>query len=202
MAFRWLCRHISCQEGKRLARLLGNYKDQLDKEYNLKQDLFMYFRENDIVVKEKTLSSDIKLELTLNRKNFIITFKAGKYDKVDQMHERTIENFFPFQVSYNVKYEACLFECYGVRDSFIVVRTARLKHPIKIKRNSIEATDSVYRGPLMGILKLETAKFLLGNLMEMGISNELINNCIELARDKNERLANRWADKICSFLNS
>jgi hypothetical protein len=202
MAFRWLCRHISCQEGKRLARLLGDYKDKLGKDYNLKQDLFMYFRENDIVVKEKTLSSDIKLELTLNHKNFVITFKAGKYDKIDQIHEKRIENFFPFQVSYNVKYEACLFECYGVKNRFIVVRAARHKHPIKIRRHSIEAADSVYRGPLMSILKPETIKFLLGNLMEMGITNELVKNCVELARDKNERLANRWADKIYNFLNS
>ncbi|OMJ77118.1 hypothetical protein SteCoe_23344 [Stentor coeruleus] len=202
MAFRWLCRRFSCQEGKRLARLLGEYKDQLEKEYSLKQDLFMYLRENDIVVKEKPLSRDIKLELTLSYKNFIITFRAGKYDRIDQIHEKKIENFFPFQVSYNVKYEACLFECYAAKDNYAIVRTTILKHPIKVKRHSIEATDSFYRGPLTGIFEYETRRFLNGNLVEMGITNELVKNCIELARDKNDRLNIRWVDKIQTFLNS
>ncbi|OMJ88139.1 hypothetical protein SteCoe_9954 [Stentor coeruleus] len=202
MVFSWLYRRFSCQEGERLARLLKDYKDRLDKDNIFKQDLLMDFIGNNIVVKEKTLSEDIKLKLTLNNKKFVVTFKAWKYERTDQVHEIIAENIFPFQVSYNVRHEACLFECIGAGDRFIVLRTSRLKYPIKVKRYSIEATDSLYRGPWINILSFKTRKLLAKNLMEMGITNEFIGNCIELARDKYKRLNSTWADKIHNFLNN
>jgi hypothetical protein len=179
---------------KRLIKALTENRKQAVENYELKHDLLLFFREKNAYIKEKKFSPQVKVELELSRKNVVITFNAGRYGKVGNPKFECFEDFFPFQVSYNEKYEACLHECFALEHDFVIQRSAMTRHPVKIKRLEMESSKE-YRGPFRAELPEEAVNLMKKSLIEIGINPELVRHCIYLARDKEERLYSEWIEK-------
>ena len=186
---------------KRLIKALAEVKEDHSKEYKLNLQLLKYFRENEIKIRDKPLTRELRIAFEREKHRVEISFVAGKYPGTDEVNCRESRKFFPFQVSYNKKYDASLFECAGIDSEYIVLRMLLTDYPIRIRRYSI-GKEKEYRGKIAYQHSQDLLKELNRHIKEGLVSQELVVNCINLARDKEERLYGEWVEKIHNFLVS
>lgn len=185
---------------KKLLKLLTTEQKHLNQKYEFKHDNFSFIRQQSIRVKEFPLDPNIRLEFIKNRKFYILTFYSGLYPHTES-GKRLIDTF-PFQLSYNIKYQSLLAECFATGDSFEVLRGFVTDHPITIKRREFSLNTLEYRGPLPKRMKMETFLAFKERFEDDGINLEFIKKCIDIARDKEERLRSEWVDSVIKFINS
>ena len=188
------------QATKRLIKALAKEQKSVNETYEFKINLFSYIRGNSIKVEEKAFSSEVKIRRVIEKNDFVVTFKAGSYPEVSNPNIKEIQNFFEFQASYNSKNLACIFECSAVEDKFIIYNAVMTSYPIKISRNSNSKKKFEYRGRDNTKVSKELSREINDFLKSVGIDQEFVYNCIELARDKEERLYSDWVTKIYKFL--
>ena len=187
---------------KKLIKLLQSELKYLNQTYEFKHEIFSFLRERSIKLKESPLNPEIRLELTHNRKYYILTFKSGLYPNTHKQRPETSNDPFPFQISYNIKTESLLAECYAVDSDYAILRCFLTTHPILLKRNPSTILTKEYRGPLPIRLKGETIEAFRERFEEEGFNMEFIQNCMNIARDKEERLKSEWIENILKFINS
>ena len=187
---------------KKLVKLLQAEQKYLNQTYEFKHEIFSFLRERSIKLKESPLNPEIRLELTQNRKYYILTFKSGLYPNTYKQRPETYDDAFPFQISYNLKTESLLAECYAVDSDYAILRCFTTSHPISIPRNPPSILTKEFRGPLPKRLKSETIQAFRERFEEEGFNMEFIAQCMNIARDKEERLKTEWIEGILKFINS
>lgn len=181
-------------------RLISALGSTLKKQtLNEKNESLEYFKANEMKVFEKKNSREVKLVYERNNKRVELTFVSGKYPEAFEEFSRE-SNLFPFQVSYNKKYNAMLFECMGLNTKYLVTRALYTDYPITLKRVSLRRNGEEYRGRYTDVQAPGTVNSFTDFVQENFVPIALVENCIKYARDKEKRLEYEWLGKVRSFL--
>lgn len=187
---------------KNLLKLLKSEQKHLNQKYEFNHDMFSFIRQHSIRLKESPLDPNIRLEFIKNRKFYILTFYAGSYPDTQKGSDNNLFESFPFQLSYNVKYDSLLTECFANDFCYSILRGFVTTHPITVKRKEFSFKTLKYRGPLPSRMGEEICSAFKERFEDDGIDLEFIKKCMDIARDKEERLRSEWIDSIIKFINS
>ena len=188
---------------RKLVKHLETKKKFQDQKFVFNHDLFSSIREKSIKVREKPFSRSMQIEFHIQRYFFIVSFFAGTYPNFNLDKSSEITDYFPLQISYRQENTSYLCECVANSENYMILNSLITPHPIKINRVAdADFNDTEYRGPIGSRIDTDVYELFKERMQIIGFTPDYIKLCVDLARDKEERLETEWWEKILNFVKS